>query len=294
MRALAGVLFALVGWGLGVSTHAGEIWRCTGKDGVITLSNQPPPTGQQRGCKVIHTSSPSIARPGGREADRGVAASVAPVRPAQEAPAGAPAVVARMEGACANALYTWRQNGQAHFSNLPPPAGAQQVRRLSCVSGRPPERVAKLDLEAFAPVLRQISRESGVNEALLRAVMHAESGFNPNAISPKGAMGLMQLIPATASRFGVSDAYDPEQNVRGGAAYLRFLLDRFPGRIDLALAAYNAGEGAVDRYRGIPPYAETQDYVQKVQSLYGRYLTALGSQAQVQDIGEAGQAVPRL
>ena len=103
------------------------------------------------------------------------------------------------------------------------------------------------------------------------AVIKVESNYNPHAISSKGALGLMQLIPSTARRFGVSDAFDPIQNIQGGAKYLRYLLDLFDGRFPLALAAYNAGEAAVARYGGIPPYAETQNYVQNVLASYTKY-----------------------
>jgi soluble lytic murein transglycosylase-like protein len=103
-----------------------------------------------------------------------------------------------------------------------------------------------------------------LDRALLAAVAKIESNFNPFAISPRGACGILQLMPATAKRFGVKSVFDVEQNIEGGAAYLRFLLDRFGGRVDLALAGYNAGEGAVDRHHGIPPFAETQWYVIKV------------------------------
>jgi soluble lytic murein transglycosylase-like protein len=96
------------------------------------------------------------------------------------------------------------------------------------------------------------------------AVVEVESGFNPKAASPKNAQGLMQLIPETAERFGVADVWDPEQNLRGGMAYLSWLMQHFDGDLELVLAAYNAGEGAVQRHGGIPPYAETRDYVQRV------------------------------
>ncbi len=102
------------------------------------------------------------------------------------------------------------------------------------------------------------------------AVVQVESNFDPNARSPKNAQGLMQLIPETAERFGVGDVWDPEQNLRGGMAYLRWLLDNFDGDVKLALAGYNAGEGAVQRHGGIPPFAETQDYVQRISGMLDR------------------------
>ena len=117
----------------------------------------------------------------------------------------------------------------------------------------------------------QASCEYGVDEAFLRAIIHAESAFNPHALSLKGAQGLMQLMPATASDMGVLDAFDAEQNIRGGARYLGLLLQEFNGNERLAAAAYNAGPGAVQRYSGVPPYAETQVYVQRVGTLRKRY-----------------------
>ena len=109
----------------------------------------------------------------------------------------------------------------------------------------------------------------GVSSELIKAVIQAESEFDRLAVSSKGAQGLMQLMPGTARRFGVSDPFDPRQNIFGGVQYLRFLLDMFNGNVALALAGYNAGENAVTRYGGIPPYRETQNYVDKIQSILG-------------------------
>ena len=121
---------------------------------------------------------------------------------------------------------------------------------------------------AYDHIIRQAAQTHGVSEGLIKAVMHTESGFNSNARSPVGAQGLMQLMPATARRFNVSNAYDPQQNIFGGAKYLGWLIKRFNGNTSLALAAYNAGEGNVAKYGGIPPFRETQDYVRRVTSRY--------------------------
>ena len=121
---------------------------------------------------------------------------------------------------------------------------------------------------AFDPIIKQAASQHGISEGLIKAVMHTESGFNVNARSPVGAQGLMQLMPATARRFNVSNAYDPQQNIMAGAKYLSWLMKRFNGNTSLVLASYNAGEGNVAKYGGIPPFKETQDYVRRVSSRY--------------------------
>jgi len=123
--------------------------------------------------------------------------------------------------------------------------------------------------QKFAELVRTLAPKYDVSPRLALAIVAVESNFEPYARSPKNARGLMQLIPDTATRFSVKNAYDPADNVRGGLAYLRWLLAYYRGQVDLAAAAYNAGEGAVDRHRGVPPYAETRDYVQKIRRLYG-------------------------
>ncbi len=131
---------------------------------------------------------------------------------------------------------------------------------------------------AFDQLIRQAAQQHGVSEGLIKAIMHTESGFNIKARSPVGAQGLMQLMPATARRFNVSNAYDPQQNIFAGAKYLSWLLKRFNGDTRLAIAAYNAGEGNVDKYGGIPPFRETQDYVRRVTSRYQNlYASGLGT-----------------
>ena len=119
-------------------------------------------------------------------------------------------------------------------------------------------------------MIREVSARYNVDPALIRAVIETESNWNSKAISRKGALGLMQLVPGTARQLGVNNAFDPKQNLDGGVRYLHSLLERYNGDLDRALAAYNAGPGAVDRARGVPRYRETQDYVQKVTDSYFR------------------------
>jgi soluble lytic murein transglycosylase-like protein len=121
------------------------------------------------------------------------------------------------------------------------------------------------DLE---PVIARHSGDQNLDPKLVKAVIQVESGYNSRARSNKGALGLMQLMPDTASLLNVRNPFDPEENVRAGTRYLRQLLDRFAGRLELALAGYNAGPGAVEKHRGVPPYAETRDYVRQVMALY--------------------------
>jgi soluble lytic murein transglycosylase-like protein len=128
-----------------------------------------------------------------------------------------------------------------------------------------PVSSARMDVREL---VRRLSVENGLDPKLMDALVRTESAYDPSAVSRKGAMGLMQLMPATARRLGVSDPFDPEQNVRGGMREFARLVDQYRGNLQLALAAYNAGEGAVARYRGIPPYRETRNYVSRILTIY--------------------------
>lgn len=137
----------------------------------------------------------------------------------------------------------------------------------------------RLNTDAYAAEIRAAAVANGVEEAVVRAIIHAESAYNPMALSRAGAQGLMQLMPGTARRFGVTDAFNAGQNIAGGVQYLAWLLKRYNNDLTLAAAGYNAGEGAVDRYGGVPPYSETQRYVQRVAVLAQRYRSALAPAA---------------
>ena len=150
-----------------------------------------------------------------------------------------------------------------HLTNAPTDP---RYRGLPSVSGTSTGwlRMSETSRNQYATEIREIASRHRVDPTLVESVIRAESAFNPTAVSRTGARGLMQLMPKTAMALGVRDSFNPRENIDGGVRHLRYLLDRYPGNLPLAVAAYNAGEGAVDAYRGIPPYAETQQYVQRV------------------------------
>lgn len=172
-------------------------------------------------------------------------------------------------------VYKYLAGGVASFSDVPPRRGAYIVWSPSCYACNLNSTInwhaTKLHTQAYGEAIEAAAKTHDLDPALVRAVIHAESGFNPKARSHKGAVGLMQLMPATAREVGVRDARVPSHNIRGGVQYLAGLLAQFRGDVALAAAAYNAGPAAVAKYAGIPPYAETQVYVQRVKILHRRY-----------------------
>lgn len=172
-------------------------------------------------------------------------------------------------------VYTYTdEDGITVFTDRKPDSNRRGVRNLGCYGtcrkgvdwqGTPLKR------RAFDAEIRAASEIFGVDDALVRAIMHAESWFEPEAVSHSGAQGLMQLMPATQRRFGVANPFDPLDNITAGVAYLAWLQEEFGGDLERIIAAYNAGENAVRRHGGIPPFPETREYVRRVNILYRRY-----------------------
>ena len=159
-------------------------------------------------------------------------------------------------------IYVYRDTrGVVHFTNVPTKPVYRPFLLLRRYMGRLKGRRETVE---FDRLIVAACKRYGVEFALVKAIIKAESSFDPSALSPAGARGLMQLMPATAEQHGVADIENPKSNIEGGVRHLRLLLNRFRGNVTLSLAAYNAGPEAVDRYKGIPPYAETQTYVQRV------------------------------
>jgi soluble lytic murein transglycosylase-like protein len=179
-------------------------------------------------------------------------------------------------------------DGSVHFTNMRPRGRACRVIIREAARRRPTlgtgarRRAPRLGSEAqdgdrysrYDAYITEAAALYQLPETFIRAVMRVESDFSPDAVSHAGAVGLMQLMPRTAQSMGVQDPYDPRQNILGGTRYLRVLANRFNGDLVLTIAAYNAGEGAVDRYRGVPPYTETRRYVQRVLHFYYAFRTS--------------------
>ncbi len=170
--------------------------------------------------------------------------------------------------------------GIVTYTNIKPRDPGIKVTDLGCYGRCAPavdwQRVA-LNREAYAEAIGRLAHDFALDEALVRALIHVESGFDPRAVSRKGAQGLMQLMPAVQSERGIHDPFDPEENLSGGIAHLAALLAMFEGDVELALAAYNAGVEAVRKHNGIPPFEETKEYVRRVDILYRRYRQPVSS-----------------
>jgi soluble lytic murein transglycosylase-like protein len=157
------------------------------------------------------------------------------------------------------------ENGVMHFTNAPTSSKFKLFMRERKIF------ISKLDSNQFDPIIADASKKYGLEAPLIKAVIKAESDFDPNAISHKGARGLMQIMPMNYRLLNVENPFDPNQSIDAGARYLRDMMDRYNGKLHLSLAAYNAGPGAVDRHGGVPPYQETEEYIERVMRYYQLY-----------------------
>lgn len=157
-------------------------------------------------------------------------------------------------------------NGILHFTNTP-----TSSKYKVYMPEKPRYRKAVYNIRSYDDVISEAAARNGISSSLLKAVIHVESYFNPRAVSKKGALGLMQIMPQNLEALNINDPFDPWQNIMGGAYYFKTMLERFSGQVDLALAAYNAGPTAVEKYKDIPPYPETQRYVKKVMRAFRIY-----------------------
>ncbi|MBT2745445.1 MULTISPECIES: lytic transglycosylase domain-containing protein [unclassified Lysobacter] len=246
-----------------------------------SIHNNPPATFSGAAAAMAAGGLRPTLPAAGASATAGTAVAPAPMAAIAPMPQQPPTRLVQGQ------VYSYIQDGVRHYTSKRPKglASATAVRTIrysfieTCFAcaARPGVNFGTLRLNtaAFSAEIAAAARQHGVEEAIVRAIIHAESAYNPNAMSRVGAQGLMQLMPATARRFGVGNAFDANQNIQGGVQYLAWLLKRFNGDLTLAAAGYNAGEGAVDKYRGVPPYAETQRYVQRVAVLAQRYRSAV-------------------
>ena len=202
-----------------------------------------------------------------------------------------------VNGKQTGALYARLQDGKTVYSTRELPGSTRVLAFTVAPPDLPPHlglgRIGKPRLDVHAPIFVAAARANAVDDALLRAVAHAESGFRADAVSPKGAQGVMQLMPSTAAMYDVGDAFSARESIGAGARHLSKLMVRYHGNRRLAAAAYNAGEGAVARYDGVPPFPETQAYVAKVEALYASYRIALAAGAAAATRGLAGQVIAR-
>lgn len=183
-------------------------------------------------------------------------------------------------GVFSGTLYEREQDGKLVYGTRKLPGARVYLRfTVATPEGEPAHtglgEFGAPKLDRHARIFKSVAKKYGIEDAWLRAIAHTESGFDEKAVSPKGAMGVMQLMPEVAKEYGVVDAFSPAESIDAGARHFKRLLKRYPDDAALAIAAYNAGIGAVARYDGVPPYAETKAYLEKVQALYRAYKAAL-------------------
>lgn len=268
---------------------AGALYRCSGKNGELAYTNR---TGGYSNCVKVASYADEPAKAAAETVARGSAglpagrwnyrenpeSTVEATAKTSDDPAEESGKAPENTKVLRGAVYkVSKANGVVEYTNIRP-AGRYQVLftyMATCFACDVRSRVdfgtVALNLTAFKDEIAQAAKDFELDEALLRALIHAESAFNPNALSVKGAQGLMQLMPGTANDLGVADPFDAAQNIRGGAQYLAGLLKNFEGDERLALAAYNAGPASVQKYGGVPPFDETQVYVDRVGTLHDRY-----------------------
>ena len=268
---------------------AGSLYRCEGADG--TTYSGTKLSGMR--CTALGSYKAQRA-PAPRPAiARAEPASTISAAPKLSGDAGVPAAIPTVsatgssvpvhgERRVSGAVYSYMKDGVRYVTSAPPrgvSGGDVRTIRYSfierCFACDPVSRVnfqtLALNTSAYRSEISSAAKLYGVEEAVVRAIIHAESAYNPRALSRVGAQGLMQLMPATARRFGVGNAFDAAQNIQGGVQYLAWLAKRYNGDLTRIAAGYNAGEGAVDKYGGVPPYSETRAYVDRVRTLADRY-----------------------
>ena len=314
MKGIVGTTAIIIAALTAVPASAGTLYKCVGSDDVTSYvskriagarcsalsyardaGRRPAPSVAPAtpapAAAAVAARAPRQGAPGESPASTAVAAGQ-PLAPPAAAPAASgvtPAAPAasRAGRVVSGQVYAYMQDGVRHYTSAKPTQVASLgtvrtirysfIERCFACGARPGVNFGsvRLNTTAYQSEITAAAREFGVEEAIVRAIIHAESAFNPTALSRAGAQGLMQLMPPTAARFGVADSYDATQNIRGGVQYLSWLLKRFNGDLTLAAAGYNAGEGAVARHGGVPPYSETRYYVQRVGQLADRYRGAL-------------------
>ncbi|MBS0212158.1 MAG: lytic transglycosylase domain-containing protein [Proteobacteria bacterium] len=277
-----------VAFGYGAGANAGGM---TGGGAPVATSATPVPMAEAglAGSVAIPApaSAPAVtavaaapARPAGSSSGGAGSAPRVVFHTSEDGPLTAPVIPTGVQARVTRGtMYKYSHDGINTYTNIAPPGnvGAKvlftYIETCFACGAMPGVNFGRLALNttAYAAEIAAASRAYGVDEGLIRAIIHAESDFNPNAVSNKGAQGLMQLMPATAARFGVANAFSAADNISGGVQYLAFLSKRYNGDVSLIAAAYNAGERNVDRYGGIPPFAETTRYAARVATLAERY-----------------------